>query len=117
MPEDLSGTYEIVLPITLDPGEGPKTEGTVELSHEDAEAFLARGFVKEPESEEQEEAGGAENPGLASLDAVTRNLLVEAGLDTDEAVRVATNEAILDIEDVGEGRLAKIREALPGEEG
>ena len=48
MTEDLSGNYEVVLPITLDAAKGPIAEGTVELGHDDAAAFLARGFVREP---------------------------------------------------------------------
>ena len=113
MPEDMSGTYEVVLPVTLDAADGPVSEGTVELSHEDAEAFLARGLVRAPEGSERQQE--TDEPGLDSLDAATRNLLVEAGFDTDEKVRAATDDALLDIEDVGSGRLAKIREALPHE--
>lgn len=48
MAEDLSGNYEVVLPITLDGAKGPITEGTVELGHDDAVTFLYRGFVREP---------------------------------------------------------------------
>lgn len=48
MTQDLSGTYEVVVPVTLDAAKGPVTEGTVDLGHDDAALFLARGFVCEP---------------------------------------------------------------------
>lgn len=42
---DLSGKYETLIPVTTEDGVKPVGE-TVELSHEDAEGFLRRGFVE-----------------------------------------------------------------------
>lgn len=45
---DLSGKYEVVIPVATEDGIKPVGE-TVELSQADAEIFLRRGFVKKPE--------------------------------------------------------------------
>ena len=48
MANDLSGTYEALIPVATE--EGTKQPGEkVKLSHEDAETFLRREFVKKPE--------------------------------------------------------------------
>lgn len=49
---DLSGKYEVVVPVVTEDGIKPMRE-TVELTHEDAETFLRRGFVKEHKRPQQ----------------------------------------------------------------
>lgn len=128
MEQDLSGSYEVVLPITLDPAEGPKTDGTVELGHDDAALFLSRGFVRKPgnpvppaTSTALSETPGvsatpatppASQPGLDQLDAATREALASAGFDSDAKVRAAEDATLMSINGVGEATVRKIRAHL-----
>lgn len=43
---EFSGKYEVVVPIVTEDGIKPVGEA-IELTHEDAETFLRRGFVRE----------------------------------------------------------------------
>lgn len=106
---NLAGEYEVVLPITVDPAEGPVSSGTVELSHEDALVFLARGFVREPSGSSPV---GDETPDLTVPASAGRVELIDAGYVSDEQVRAATDEQLLAIDGIAEGKLAKIRAAL-----
>lgn len=107
---NLAGEYEVVLPITVDPKEGPVTSGTVELSHEDAEVFLRRGFVRE--STASSPSNTEDYPDLTVPASAGRTELIEAGYVADEQVRSATDEQLLAIDGIAEGKLAKIRQAL-----
>jgi hypothetical protein len=57
---------------------------------------------------EAEDGGSTEFPGLA---AKTVDLLTDAGFETADSVRNATDEQLLDIEGIGATTLKKIREA------
>ena len=128
MEQDLSGTYEVVLPITLDAAKGPEAPGgTVDLGHEDAALFLSRGFVRKPgnplppaTSTALAETPGAPAmtpmppPGLDRLDAATRAVLASAGFDTDEKVRAASDQDLQAIDGIGPGRLKQIRADVAG---
>lgn len=139
---DLSGTYEVVLPITLNAAEGPITDGTVELGHDDAATFLARGFVREPNDRtaptvttqpvsptltEVRDTGTPPVPGEAGgialpegdlvevFGADTGGILSDAGYATVAEVQAATDEVLIGIDGIGPKRLEGIREALQPE--
>jgi hypothetical protein len=133
MEQDLSGAYEVVLPITLDGAQGPVAAGnTVDLDHEDAALFLARGFVRKPgnplppatastlsETPGVATAGvpattDAPQPGLDRLDAATRAVLASAGFDAAEKVLAASDQDLLAIDGIGPGRLKQIRADVAG---
>ena len=128
MEQDLSGTYEVVLPITLDAAAGPVTEGgTVDLDHEDAALFLSRGFVRKPgnplppatstalaETPGAPAMGPTPPPGLDRLDDATRAVLASAGFDSDEKVRAASDDDLLKVDGIGPGRLKQIRTDVAG---
>lgn len=118
MPSDLSGIYEAVLPVSTKDRLVP-AGGEVKLSHEDAEIFLARGLVRESESgsaQQRDDSGGNLGDGADELSVTPdagREALLEAGYTADEEVRAASDDDLLALDGIGQGRLAKIREILP----
>ena len=126
MDQNLSGTYEVVLPITLDAAAGPVTEGgTVDLGHEDAALFLSRGFVRRPGNpvppatstalaETPGVSAAGAQPGLDRLDDATRAALASAGFDSDDKVRAASDQDLQSIDGIGPGRLKQIRADVAG---
>ena len=59
MANDLSGTYEAIVPVATAEGTKPAGE-KVKLSHEDAEIFLRRGFVKKPQRKSSKQGDSEE---------------------------------------------------------
>jgi hypothetical protein len=100
--------YEAVIPIRSSGSVTPPGE-TAELSRKDAEIFLHRGFVKETE-----QSGDNADELSVSSDA-GREALVDAGYDTDDKVRAATDDELLALDGVGAKTLEKIREAVPAD--
>lgn len=119
---NLSGKYETLIPVTTEDGVKPVGE-TVELTHEDAEVFLARGFVKETESaspgkvvEPDEQDNTPDDDGAAELtvsEGAGREELIAAGYIADSDVRVASDKELLTLDGINKTKLEKIRDAVP----
>lgn len=112
----MAKSYEVVVPVVVEQNKPPVPTGEyVELNDQDAELFLRRGFVKEPEGGKQESSNEQPNeaPGLTVPEGSGREELIAAGYIADSDVRDTDDDTLLAIDGIGKATLERIRKAVP----